>query len=328
MRGDYMGAEGIGGNMALSQTAPEPLNAAAPAHRTLLAAGLIVIYAMSIGYTDNYVQVIAQEAGLWQFHAVRSSIAAVIFALLFVPLGLRLRPVNWRGVAGRSLLHGCSMLFYFGCLGFMSVAEVAAGLFTSPIFVLLISRFVYGHPIGPFRILAVALGFAGAILVLGPGDGASLSPVLVLPVIGGVFYAMGNIATREWCANETAETLLAGFFLTMGLLGLLGMGVLAIWQPEVPLGADGFTLRGFVWPSGDFYFWTLVQAAGSLFGVGMMIKAYQVADASRVAVFEYVILPASAFWAFVLWDEVLSGRAMLGIAMIFAAGLIIALRGR
>jgi len=106
------------------------------------------------------------------------------------------------------------------------------------------------------------------------------------------------------------------------------MGVLAFWRPEVPEGADGFILRGIVWPSGPFLFWTFVQAAGSVLGVGLMVKSYQIADASRVAVFEYVILPMSALWTWTLWGDVIGLRAMVGILMIFGAGLIIALRSR
>ena len=59
-----------------------------------------------------------------------------------------------------------------------------------------------------------------------------------------------------------------------------------------------------------------------------MVKAYQIAEASRVAVFEYVILPMSAFWTWALWGEVLSARAGIGIVLIIVAGLIIALRSR
>ena len=46
-------------------------------------------------------------------------------------------PVNWRPVMGRTLLQTASMFLYFGSLPIMSVAEAAAGLFTSPIFVLI-----------------------------------------------------------------------------------------------------------------------------------------------------------------------------------------------
>jgi drug/metabolite transporter (DMT)-like permease len=174
----------------------------------------------------------------------------------------------------------------------------------------------------------VILGFAGVVLVLGPEAMAGASLPAVLPVLAGAMYALGNIATREWCASESAETLLVGFFAALGVLGLIGMGVLALVPVTVPDGADGFIQRGWVWPSGTFWFWTFVQAAGSLFGVGMMIRAYQMADASRVSVFEYVILPASAFWGWILWGEQLTPLAVTGMVLIAAAGVIIALRAR
>ncbi|MDH5452297.1 MAG: DMT family transporter [Paracoccaceae bacterium] len=300
----------------------------AETNRTVLAALLILGYAMAIGFTDNFVQVIARDAGLWQFFATRTAFGFVILGAVAAAFGLRLRPVNLTAVAARSALHGTAMIVYFGCLAFLPVAIVAAGLFTAPIFTLLISRFAFGVPMGPFRIFAVGLGFCGALLVLGPGQGAAIGLASVLPIAAGALYALGNIATRQWCEGEAAETLLMGFFTMLGLIGLLGLGVMALWQPVAAEGAEGFILRGAVWPTGSFLFWTFVQAAGSLLGVGMMIKAYQIAEASRVAIFEYVILPASAFWAYVLWGDVLGATAIAGIAMIFAAGLIIALRSR
>jgi drug/metabolite transporter (DMT)-like permease len=297
-----------------------------PGNRTLLAAGFILVYACVVTYADNYIRIIAAEAGLWQFHATRTAFAAAILAALAPLLGLCLRPLRPAAVVARSLVHGCAMTIYFGSLAFLSVAETLAGLFTAPIFVLIFSRFLFGHRIGPFRILAVALGFAGALLVL--GIGSDLSPAILLPIGAGAFYALGNIATREWCDGESAETLLLGFFLALGLFGLIGIGVLALWQPEVPAGADGFLLRGLVWPSRTFYFWTLVQAAVSVLGVGLMVKAYQIADASRVAVFEYVLLPMGAFWTWAIWGQGIGAAAAVGIVMIFAAGLIIAARGQ
>jgi drug/metabolite transporter (DMT)-like permease len=296
--------------------------------RTLAAAGLILIYAMVIGFTDNFVQLIAADAGLWQFHATRSAMAAVLLLALVPVMGLRLRPRSWGAVVARSAIHGTAMLIYFGALAFLPVAIVAAGLFTAPIFVLLISWAVYGQKIGPFRILAVGIGFLGVILVLGPSALSGASLAAVLPVAAGAMYAMGNIATRQWCAEESAETLLAGFFLMLGLFGLIGMAVLWAVPLTVPEGANGFLLRGPVWPSGSFWLWTFVQAAGSLLGVGMMIRAYQIADAGRVSVLEYVILPASAFWTWVIWGEHLSLLAWGGMALIVAAGLLIALRAK
>ncbi len=296
--------------------------------RTLAAAGLILVYAMVIGFTDNYVRVIAEAVGLWQFHATRTLMAMVLLGLAVPVLGLRLRPVNLRAVIARSAIHGTGMMIYFGALAFLPVALVAAGLFTAPIFVLLISRFAYGHRIGPVRIFAVAVGFLGVVLVLGPQALSGASLAALLPVLAGAFYAMGNIATREWCPEESAETLLAGFFIGLGVLGVIGMAILTVWPLVVPPGAAGFVMRGPVWPDGAFYFWTFVQAAGSLLGVGMMIRAYQITDAGRASVLEYVILPASAFWGWVLWGERLDLLAVLGMGLIVAAGAMIALRAR
>ncbi|MFZ2235631.1 MAG: EamA family transporter, partial [Dokdonella sp.] len=123
-----------------------------PVDRTLTAAACVLTYALIIGYTDNYVRVIAAEGGLWQFHATRAAMALPMLAAYAMIFGRRLRPVRPRAVLARSAIHGTAMLIYFGALAFLPVAQVAAGLFTAPIFVLLISHFVYGQPIGPIRI--------------------------------------------------------------------------------------------------------------------------------------------------------------------------------
>lgn len=293
-------------------------------NRTLAAFGAVLIYAAVIAFTDNYVRVIAQDTGLWQFHATRTAMAFVLLALLAVPLGLKLRPRRPGAVLARSAMHGLAMMIYFGALAFLPVAQVAAGLFTAPIFVLLIQRFAFGQPINLLQVLAVVTGFVGVVVVLGPEAVSGATFAALLPVISGAFYALGNIATRRWCAGETAETMVAGFFGVLGFLGLVGMAVLAVFPVAVPEGAAGFLQRGVVWPSGTFLFWTLVQAVGSMLGVGMIVKAYQMAEASRVSVFEYVILPTSAAWGYILWDETLTWLAASGMALIAVAGILIA----
>ena len=71
----------------------------------------------------------------------------------------------------------------------------------------------------------------------------------------------------------------------------------------------------------------VVQGVGSLLGVGLSIKAYQLADATMVAVFENALLVFATLWAIFLWGESPDAPGWLGLAMITAAGVIIALRG-
>ncbi|PYF11125.1 EamA-like transporter family protein [Rhodobacter viridis] len=295
-------------------------------NHTALAAAAISGYALIIGFTDNYVRVIASEIGLWQFHLTRSLMVAVLL-LVAVPLfRLDLRPRNFRAVAARSAVHGVAMLCYFGSLGFLPVPQVAAGLFTAPIFVLLITRFVYGESIGLVRIAAVAMGFGGILLVLGP-EAARIGPAAVIPVLGGALYALGNIATQRWCPGEGAVTLTAGFFTMLGILGACGLGLLTLF-PMAGEGPLAFILRGPAMPSNTVLFWVFAQALGSLVAVGLMVKGYQLADATRASVFEYTVLPAAALWGFLLWAEVPGLREWAGMGLIWLAGLAIVARGR
>jgi drug/metabolite transporter (DMT)-like permease len=91
---------------------------------------------------------------------------------------------------------------------------------------------------------------------------------------------------------------------------------------------DGFLLRGWVTPTPRFLGWTFVQALGSLIAIGLLVKGYQLAEASRVSIIEYVILPISALWSFLLWGESISGVQTLGMGLIITAGAMIAFRKR
>ncbi|MBI1218538.1 MAG: EamA family transporter [Rhodobacteraceae bacterium] len=296
-------------------------------NRPLLAAGFMAIAAVIIGFTDNFVRLIAEDHGLWQFHAVRSALALPMMLAAAPVLGMRLRPRRWGGVIARSAVMSTSMVVYFGCLAFLSVAEVAAALFTAPIFVLLISRFAFGQRFGVWRLIAVLLGFGGIVLMLDPGAGA-VRLVALAPIGAAVLYAISNIATREWCGGESAATLTLGFFAALGLWGLAGLALAALVPHAVPVGADGFILRGWTAPDAQFWEVSVMQAAGSLIGVGLMVRAYQTAEASQVAVFEYLLLIASAIWGRVLWGQTFGAPALIGMAAIIAAGSIIALRSR
>ena len=290
---------------------------------------VLVVMAMSIiGLIDNFVVHIAAEVGLWQFHAIRSLALCGIIWVLAWGFGWRLRPVSWRAVAARSFFFSTAMVLYFGSLGAMSVAQAGAGLFSSPIFVLLISALILGAGIGIWRILAVAIGFAGVLLILKPWSD-SVSVMAVLPVLAGIFYALNGIATRRWCEAESTGTLLMGLFGGLGVWGVLG----TIWFTLNPFSVEvagdfAFFTRGWVPISGPIWGWIAVQIVGSLMAVAMLTRGYQVTEVSFVTVFEYSFLIFAGFWGIVLFGVVPDGPALLGIVLIITSGTIIALRSR
>ena len=79
--------------------------AAVPATNPMLVLGmvLVIVGAMAlIGFIDNFVGVIAGEAGLWQFHAYRGVVSLPLILGVGWALGIRIWPRRGLAVAGRS----------------------------------------------------------------------------------------------------------------------------------------------------------------------------------------------------------------------------------
>lgn len=297
-------------------------------HVRPMAAALHMTGAMLIlGFVDIYVAVIAQEISVWQFLACRTVLAlALVWGLSWAGFG-GLRAQRLWAVVLRSLLIAVGMVCYFGSLAFMPIAQSLAGLFTSPIWVLLISVFVLRQSIGPWRVLALVVGFTGILTVLGVNDGLP-GWIMLLPVAGGFFYACGSLATRLWCEGETTLCMLCGILLVQGVMGTVALAALALWQPIVPSGPDGFLLRGWVWPMETTAHLVAMQAVLSVMGVFLLIRAYQLGEASQVSVLEYSIMIFGPFFGWLMMGQVITPLQMGGIGLIALSGLIIAMRSR
>ena len=293
-----------------------------------MAAAVCMIGAMALlGFVDNYVATIARQISVWQFLVVRAMMAVpLVWALSMLGLGT-MRPRRLWAVALRSTLVAVGMLLYFGSLAFMPIAQSLAGLFTSPIFVLLMTIVVLKQKIGPWRILAVAVGFTGILLVLGLQQGAT-GWIMLMPVAGGFFYAMGSLATRVLCAEESTISMLAGIMSMQWVIGVIALLGLSIWAPIVPDGAAGFLLRGWVWPIALVFPYIVLQAVISVFGVFLLIRAYQWGEASQVSVLEYSIMIFGPFFGWLLMGQTITRTMIAGIVLIMIAGGIIAVRSK
>lgn len=287
-------------------------------------AALSVLAGMAaLGLTDNFVPYISERGSLWQFHFVRSIMAFAILGAVVMLGFASLRPKRPGAVLGRSIFQAGAMLIYFGCLSVLPIGVVVAGLFTAPLFVVLISIFFQGKSVGHFRWAAVIIGFIGALMVIRP-DPNALDPVAFLPIFAGLLYAIGAVATRAWCEGESTLTLTAGFF---GVLGIFGaIGALLINGATAPEGHAGFVLRNWGPLDAEMLFWFAVQAVGSLIGIGLIFRGYQLGEASQVAVFEYSLLVFASFWAWMLWAQSVPLLGIIGMGLIAVAGSVIALR--
>ena len=283
--------------------------------RPLAAAGCVLTAMAIIGFIDQFVAVIAETSSLWTFHLLRSALMWGLALVWLAVAGRRLRVGRWRGVVARSAVMSCAMILYFGSLGFLPVAQAAAGLFTAPLWVLVIGALAFDRPLGWRRGLAATVGFAGVVLVLAP-DPSALDWRLAGPVLAGAFYALAAIATRAWCEGEAALTLALGVFAALAAWGLAGVAVSVAIGP-----GEGFLGRGWIAPTAEVWGWITLQAVGSLVAVVLLTRGYQLAEASAASVYEYAVLGFSAGFGWLVWGDRLGLLGAAGLAAIAAAGV-------
>lgn len=285
-------------------------------------AALLILAGMAtLGLSDNLVTYVSANSSLWQFHLVRSAMVLAVMGV-FAALGYGvIRPKRPWAVLARSALQAMSMVIYFGCLAILPIGVVVAGFFTAPLFVALIAAVFQGKRIGRLHLFAILAGFAGALMVIRP-DPDNLELVAFLPILAGLLYAIGAVATRAWCEGETTLALSAMFFVMLALMGAAGCIIL----PATGSGADGFAMRGWMPLDAPFINWMVVQSAGALIGIMCIFRGYQIGEASHVAVFEYSLLIFASAWGWYLWGQVVPPLGLFGMALIVVSGAVIALR--
>ena len=295
--------------------------------RPLLSMACTLAGMFVLGVTDNLIPFISGSSSLWLFQAARSGLALPMMVLLALVGFGTLRAKRPGMVLARNFFTATALLIYFGCLAFLPIGVVVAGLFTAPIFVLLFSVLFRGQTIGLWRWAAVAIGFAGALLIVRPEDG-SLSALSLLPIVAGAFYAIGAIGTRAWCEGESTLTMTFAYFTILGVYGVLGLALLTIWPAAAVAGVDGWLSRGWVAPDIAMIWVTLAQAVGSIIGLVLLTRGYQLGEASYVAVNEFSLIVFASIVGWLMWDQALGPVALAGVALIIASGSIIALRAK
>lgn len=288
-----------------------------PRTQNIAAAGLALAASAILSLIDNFVGAVSQEAGLWQFQLFRTLFAVPILLVMARASGVALRPVNLARLAGRSLAVSVGLLVYFAALGSLPVAQAGAGLFSAPLWVALLSVVLFRQKIGRTGALAVIIGFAGALMLLQP-DLSGLTAQSLLPLSAGLFYGLGMLLTRYWCADESLLALALGIFLCVGTAAIIMLAVVGFWPGST------FTTRPWVLPSTRFLGLTLFQAVGAVIAISFIAQGYKIGNPSVVAVFEYSFLIFAIFWGYLLWGNATNLLALIGMVVILTSGLMMA----
>jgi drug/metabolite transporter (DMT)-like permease len=286
------------------------------------AVGLLVAGVFVLAFQDALVKVVSSDTSYWQFQTLRSlgnmSIAVV---LAFVGGGLALlRPRKTGAVYLRATFLTTTMFCFFGGAPFLDIAQMAAGLYTYPIFLTLLAAPVLGEKVGRWRLGAVALGATGALAVLDPWT-LDFQWLQMLPMAAGFFYACNILTLRRACRNESPLALAFAVAVTMLASGVLGILVLGLNPPPDAL-VIGIPFLATAWPELSFYIVAVALMASvfNLAGNICLSRAYQTADASLLAPLDFVYLLFAAIWGRILFDNWPDAQALAGLVLIASAG--------
>ena len=296
-----------------------------PRHAAALMVGALFL----LGLQDAVVKLTSVDLSLWQFQMLRS---ALNLAFLFTATHILWRasaprPKRLWTVALRSLLMVCTMVFYFGAVPFLNLAEIAAGLYVFPLFVAVLSALLLRERVGPRRIAAILVGFGGTLLILKP-TAAAFQPVALMPVAAALFYAGTILTTRRLCREESPVTLSLGVAITFLCVGIVGVSVFTFAGNTAMARAWPYLFTG--WHDIGIAIVALIAVCSVINLVSniALARAYQSAEASWLVPFDYSYIVFAAFWGYVFWAHIPDKTTILGIIMIAGAGGFVAWRER
>ncbi|WP_299722393.1 DMT family transporter [uncultured Tateyamaria sp.] len=193
----------------------------------------------------------------------------------------------------------CVMVTGFTILGLVESHAVFAAY---PLLVAALSGPILGERVGWRRWAAIGVGFVGVLFILKPGLGV-FNPAAIIPLIAAVMFATYGLLTRYVARDDTTAT---SFFWT-GTTGAVMMTAVGLWFWEPMTGRD----------------WLLMGAlclTGSL-GHWLLIRCYEVAEASAVQPFAYFQMVFAASVGILIFGEALQINVLIGAGIVVAAGL-------
>lgn len=200
----------------------------------------------------------------------------------------------------------CLMVLAFTRIGLINSHAIFA---VCPLLIAALAVPVLGEKVGWRRWLAIFAGMVGVWIILSPTSGVFTLDAL-LPLVSALLFAVYSLLTRLATRDESA-------FVSFFWSGVMGAGMMTVvglpylqWMPAFDVMMLG------------------VYSGLALFAHYLLIRCYDVAEASAVQPFAYFQIFFIAVIGIVLFDEELKSNVVIGGAIVIVAGLFTLLRAR
>lgn len=228
-----------------------------------------------------------------------------VFSLLMLaPFVLRrgwagLRTGNLKVQVLRNLASYVGGLGWFYAIGVLPLAFVFAVEFTAPFWVAILAVWWLGERLTAARVVALALGFAGILVILRPGL-ETVTVAMLASSIGAIGFAGSHVGAKKLAGVDSP--LVVVFYMALLQVPLGAVPAIATWRPLTT----------------EAMAWALVLAVAATVGHLFLNRAFQRADATVVVPMDFLRVPLIAVIAWAVYAEAIDLWVLVGAVIIFA----------
>jgi drug/metabolite transporter (DMT)-like permease len=235
--------------------------------------------------------------------------AIVLPIALSLRLSWRISRRDWGLLTLRAIFTLGSTITFVWAVSVMPLADALAIVFIEPFILMFMGWVFLGEQVGPRRIIASAVGFLGAMIVVQPGI-LTFGYVALLPLATGFLFAAYMLVTRQLRAHPPLVLQSA----TSGLALLFAIPLLFIFE-----GQGG--MFDAVMPSGKM--WIYLAAIGVMATVSHLFLTFSLrfAPSATIAPLSYAEMAFATAIGFFVFGDFPSPATWVGVTLIVGSGL-------
>ncbi|CAN1511254.1 RhaT Permeases of the drug/metabolite transporter (DMT) superfamily [Rhabdaerophilaceae bacterium] len=278
--------------------------------------GIVFMLIAMFGFISNdaCMKMARQTMETGQALIIRGIFALVMVAIVLVATRswAQLSQLSHRYVVMRAVLEGVIAIMFITALGVVALADITAMLMLAPLMVTGISVLFFGEKVGWRRWSAICTGFAGILLVVQPGNSDAPIWALALGFASVLLVAVRDSLTKGMPPAISSLTLTVAA--TLGTMSAAAM--LVLWgQAWVPVALPTLGILA-------------LAAVFALIGLYFIIQAHREADLSVISPFRYSIVFWALLFGFVIFGDVPTPMAIIGLTLVIGSGIYLMHRER
>jgi len=246
------------------------------------------------------VRELLRHMGVMEILLLRTAVTLLIVLALVPRIGVAtLRTRRFPVQLSRAAMHLGGQMCWIYAIGALTLATVFAIEFTFPVWVALLAMFFLGERMNRGRMVMLASGFIGILVILGPGLG-EFRPAALVMLLGSLFFAGNMIMTKRLSATDSPWAVV--FWMSVVQLPVTLLAALPQW----------------VMPQRSDIPWIIAIGLGSFAAHYSIMRAMKLGDASLVVPIDFVRLPLIALVGALFYNEPLQVSIFVGAGIIFA----------